>query len=163
MRRLLTFAATVVLAGIALVPAATAEKPIRTLAPTPEPFVLEGPCAFDVRLEVLTNKEVGTAFSDGRFLVTGSYKVRLTNLDPGGGSIDVNISGPGDFTPTEDGGFTLNARGNWLFWFFPGDLGITSGRLLLTSGHTTEVLDAAFTPVSFTPSRNVTDACALLA
>ena len=163
MRRLLTFAATVVLAGLVLVPAATAEKPIRTFLPTADPFVLEGPCAFDVRLEVLTNKEFGTAFSDGRFLITGSYKVRLTNLDPGGGSIDLNISGPGDFTFAEDGSLTINARGNWLFWFFPGDLGITSGRLLLTSGHTTEVLNAAGAPVSFTPPRNVTDACALLA
>ena len=163
MRRLLTLAATVVLAGMALVPAATAEKPIRSFLATGDPFVLEGPCAFDVRLEVLTNKEYGTAFSDGRFLITGSYKVRLTNLDPGGGSIDVNISGPGNFTFAADGGLTINARGNWLFWFFPGDLGITSGRLLLTSGHTTEVLDAALTPVSFTPPKNVTDACALLA
>ena len=91
------------------------------------------------------------------------YKVRLTNLDPGGGSIDVNISGPGDFTFAADGSLTINARGNWLFWFFPGNLGMTSGSLLLTSGHTTEVLDAAQTPVSFTPSKNTTDACALLA
>jgi hypothetical protein len=88
--------------------------------------------------------------------------VRLTNLDPGGGSIDVNISGPGDFTPTQDGGFTLNARGNWLFWFFPGDLGMTSGRLLLTSGHATEVFNAAGTLVSFTQPKNTANACALL-
>ena len=163
MRRLLTLAATVVLAGMALVPAATAEKPVRAFLETADPFVLEGSCAFDVKLEVLTNKEFGTAFSDGRFLITGSYKVRLTNLDPGGGSIDVNISGPGDFTFAADGSLTINARGNWLFWFFPGNLGMTSGSLLLTSGHTTEVLDAAQTPVSFTPSKNTTDACALLA
>ena len=83
-RRLLTFAATVVLAGIALVPAATAEKPIRMFAPTAEPFVLEGPCAFDVRLEVLTNKEVGTAFSDGRFLVTGRTRCDLQTSIPAG-------------------------------------------------------------------------------
>ena len=163
MRRLVTLAATVVLAGMALVPAATAEKPVRSFLPTGDPFVLEGSCAFDVRVETLTNKEFGTAFSDGRFLITGSFKVRLTNLDPGGGSIDVNISGPGVFTFAGDGGLTVNARGNWLFWFFPGNLGMTSGRLLLTSGHTTEVLDAAGAPVSFTPARNVTDACVLLA
>ena len=88
---------------MALVPAATAEKPIRSFLPTGDPFVLEGSCAFDVRVETLTNKEFGTAFSDGRFLITGSFKVRLTNLDPGGGSIDVNISGPGNFTFAADG------------------------------------------------------------
>lgn len=163
MRRAVVFVVVLVLAGIALVPAATAEKPIRDFLPADD-LVLEGPCEFSVGVEVLTNKEFGTEFKDGRFLITGSFKVRLTNLDPGGASMDVNISGPGTFTSTPDGGLKITALGNWLFWFFPGDLGPQSpGRLLLTSGHTTLVSDADGNVVSFTPARNTTDACAALA
>jgi len=62
----------------------TTQDQISRLAPTPEPFVLEGPCAFAVRLEVLTNKEVGTAFSDGRFLVTGRTRCDLQTSIPAG-------------------------------------------------------------------------------
>jgi hypothetical protein len=163
MRRLVVFVVVFILAGVALVPAATAEKPVRFFLPAGD-MLLDGPCAFPVSLEVLTNKEFGTQFSDGRFLITGSFKVRLTNLDPGGTSMGVNISGPGTFTPTPDGGLKITAWGNWLFWFFPGDLGPQSpGKLVLTSGLTTELFDADGNLVSFTPPPNTRDACAALA
>jgi hypothetical protein len=164
MRRVVVFVVLLVLAGVALVPAAIAEKPIRSFLPAGEPFVLDGPCAFPVRVEVLTNKEFGTEYSDGRFLITGSFKVRLTNLAPGGSSMDVNISGPGVLTPTPDGGSKLTSWGNWLFWFFPGDLGLQSpGRLLFATGHGSEVFDADGKIVSVALPRNTTDACAALA
>ena len=161
MRRFAVLVSAVILAGIALVPAAIAEKPIRSFLPAGD-FVLDGACAFPVSVEVLTNKEFGTEFSDGRFLITGSFKVRLTNLDSDT-SMDVNISGPGVFTTPPDGGLMITAWGNWLFWFFPGELGQSSGKLLLTSGHATELFDADGNLVSFTPPQKVRDACAALA
>jgi hypothetical protein len=163
MRRVVVFVVLLVLAGIALVPAATAEKPIRSFLPAGD-FVLDGPCDFPVGVETLTNKEFGIEFSDGRFLITGSFKIRLTNLAPGGTSMDVNISGPGVLTPTLDGGVKLTSWGNWMFWFFPGDLGPQSpGRLLLVSGHGSEVFDSDGNIVSVALPRNTTDACAALA
>jgi hypothetical protein len=162
MRRAVVFVVALVLAGIALVPAAIAEKPTRSFLPAGD-FVLDGPCAFPVGVETLTNKEFGTEFSDGRFLITGSFKIRLTNLGPGGTSIDVNISGPGVLTPTPDGGVKLTTWGNWMFWFFPGDLGPQSpGRLLFVTGHGSEVFDAGGKVVSVSLPPNTTDACAAL-
>ena len=161
-KRVAAFVGAIVLAGLALAPAATAEKPARFFLPTDD-FVLSGPCAFDVDYHVLTNKEYGTLFSNGHLLITGSFKVRLTNLS-NGHSMDVNISGPGVITFLPDGGLKVTAWGNWLFWFFPGMLGPQSpGKLILTTGLTSEVLDANVNVVSLELPRNTTDACAALA
>ncbi len=162
MKRVCVFIGAIVLATLALAPAATAVQPERFFLPAAD-TVLSGPCAFDVGLEILSNKEFVTVFSDGHFLITGVFKVRLTNLSDPSKSMDVNISGPGAFTPTPDGGLIIEAHGKWLFWFFPGNLGPGSpGMLLLTNGLTTEVFDGNGDIVSFKPARNTTDACAAL-
>jgi hypothetical protein len=110
------------LAAFALVPVASADKPSREFTPT-EDFIIEDVCAFPVEYHVLANNEFTTTFSDGRQLITGKLKVRLTNLDEPSKSLKVNISGPGVIRVTEEGVFTLKATGRWLFFFFPADLG----------------------------------------
>jgi hypothetical protein len=161
MRRLAALLVAAALAGLALVSAASADKPERFFLPASD-SVLSCP-SFDVRYEIVDNNEFGTVFSDGRFLVTGTFKIRLTNLSDPTKSLEANISGPGVVTPTADGGISITAWGRWLFWFFPGMLGPGSpAQLLLTSGLATETIDAAGNITSFTPARNTADACPLL-
>jgi hypothetical protein len=126
-------------------------------------FTLSGVCAFDVDVTILQNKEVSTTFADGSFLVTGALKFRLTNLSDPSNSMDVNVSGPGRFTPTADGGLVVDAWGKWFFWFFPGDLGPGSpGMMILTNGHAIETFTGSGTQ-TFTHVGSTTDVCAALA
>ena len=69
-------------------------------------FTLEGVCSFDVLQEVTTNKEFIKTFADGRQLITGAFRVRVTNLDTDA-SLDLNIPGPGRVTENSDGSVTL--------------------------------------------------------
>jgi hypothetical protein len=163
MKRILVILGVLGLASLTFVLAASASKPAeRFFLFTPD-TVLSGPCSFDVNYEVLANKEYGIAFSDGRFLITGTFKVRLTNLSSPSKSLDVNISGPGILRFGDDGSVSVTAWGNWLFYFNPGMFGPGSpGKLLLTSGFATEVLDANGNVASWNPPNRTRDACALL-
>ena len=113
---------------------ASADKPVREFLPI-EDLTLTGVCSFDVGIEVTANNEFITTFSDGRQLITGALKVRVTNLTSEE-SFDLNIPGPGFFIPNPDGSVTTEAHGPWLLWFFPGDLGPGSpGQLFVNKGH----------------------------
>ncbi len=161
MKRLILVLLTVLVGS--LPPAASAEKPIREFFPASD-TVLEGICAFPVEEQVLVNKEYTITFADGRQLVTGVLKVRLTNVDDPSKSLDLNISGPGVITPTEGGGFVLKASGTWLLFFAPGDLGPDEpGQLLLVTGLSILEVDAEGN-LSFTQKAGTdTDLCAALA
>jgi hypothetical protein len=150
-RALVVLAATV---GMIFAAApAQADKPTKIPAPvTPTEITVTGTdkggigCPFDVKITPLENKEKTTIFSDGRQLVTGTFKVRLTRLDTGK-SVDVNASGPGTFTPNEDGSFTGVFKGRSLI--FPnGPEGPASHLFLVTSGRTIMIVNKDFT--SFT-------------
>ena len=121
-----------VAAGI-LAPVAVADPPEHIPVPGSEPFVIEGTCDFPVLLEEVANRTKLTIFSDGREVVTGQLKVRLTNLDDPSSSLVLNISGPGITTPRDDGGFRLRATGAWLWFFAPGDLGDGSPGMMFTT------------------------------
>ena len=151
------------LSALAVAPTASADKPVK-FPPTPgEDSTITGSCSFDVREEILTNRSFAIVFSNGTAVTAGAVKVRLTNLSDPSKSIDLNISGQGKFTFTEDGGFVLQADGSWLFNFTPGDLGPGSpGMLLLTIGLTRFAVDGDGIG-SFTPAQNTTDLCAALA
>lgn len=165
MRRIAILIGALALAGVALVPTATAEKPVRFFLPS-EDFVIEGACDFAVDFHVLSNKEYAIEFKDGRIQVSGTFKVRLTNRSSGK-SLDVNISGPGvyRFSSDEDKEvMEVTAWGNWLLWFYPGMIG-DQGALYLTSGLAKEVLvfDGDDVEVrSLTLPPRTRDACALL-
>ena len=112
--------------------AAHGAQPIR------EPLVIEDAdfnnlCQFPVRIEITANKEYVKFFSDGRLLVNGKLFVRITNLDSGE-SIDVNISGPANVTPT-----TERNMGRGILLLFPEDAGgpglfLNTGRLDIIRG-----------------------------
>lgn len=162
MKRSAALLGAFVLAALLLAPAATADKPLRFFLPTDD-LVVSGVCPFDVGVDILVNNEFGTLFSDGRFLITGSLKVQFTNLDEPTNSLTANVSGPGVFTPTADGGTVLKAEGRWFFFFFPGDLGPGSpGVAVITTGLSTLVIGGTG-ELTFTPARNVTDLCLALA
>jgi hypothetical protein len=151
-----------VLFALAVAPTAGADKPVKVPSPA-EDFTITGACAFDVGVEFLTNKSFAIVFSNGVTITAGSLKVRLTNESDPSKSIEVNISGPGKFAPTPDGGFVVEARGPWLFFFVPGELGPGSpGMLVLTKGQAILAVDGSGN-ASFTPAANTTDLCAALA
>lgn len=162
MKRSAAFVGALIMAALLLAPAATADKPLRFFLPADD-SVLSGVCPFDLGVDVLVNNEFGTVFSDGRFLITGTFKVELTNLGDPGQSMTANVSGPGVITPTPDGGFVLKAEGPWFFFFFPGDLGPGSpGVGLITKGLSLLAVDGSGN-LSFRPAHNTTDVCAELA
>jgi hypothetical protein len=149
----------------ALAPSALASPPTRVPSgPIPD-FTLTDTCSFPVLVHIDTNKEVTTTFFDGRMLVTGSLTVTLTNGSNPSRSIDLNISGPGTFTPLPNGGTLQTSVGPWLFFFSPNQLGPGSpGMLVLTTGVVTLMLDSTGTPTSFTHTNGTTtDLCAELA
>ena len=154
MKRLIFVICLAVAAALLVPSVAAADQPIREGLPA-ENVTIQGSCAFDVDLQVLVNNEFITTFSDGRQLITGALKVRLTNVETGK-SIDLNISGPGFITPHEDGSVTFQLSGRSLVF----DLGL----LELTSGPAILEIDPSGTVVSYTTTSAATvDLCAVLA
>ena len=154
---------TTVATTLVLVPVASADKPTREFLPA-EDFVLEDICPFAVEVHFLANNSFITTFSDGSQLITGTLKLRLTNLDDPSKSFDVNVSGPGVQSETPEGEFVLKAEGRWLFFFFPGDLGPGDpGLIAITTGLATLRVDADGN-ISFTHrGGTTTDVCTALA
>jgi len=138
---------------------AGADRPLREFVPQGDDTI-SGVCAFDVGLTVLANRTYQETFSDGRIQVSGTLKLQLTNLSPGGTSLVLDVSGPGVITDTPDL-FEIKAEGRWFWIFEPDDLAPGSpAMMLLTSGLTYMRTDA--NGVTFTPSENTTDLCAAL-
>jgi hypothetical protein len=148
-----SLSALVVVAAI-MVPAAAASKPV--IEPLPaEDFTLPTDiCGFEVAVDILANKEKAITFGDGRTMITGTLKVRLTNLDDPTRSLALNIPGPGRFD--ESG---LTATGPWLFFFLPGELGEGSPAILAYTTGRVRIDDAGFHQLGGTR----TDLCPLLA
>jgi hypothetical protein len=151
--------------ALALVPAAgaSADKPTREPFPVGNDVFPAGVvCSFPVSIEVLENREKVTTFSDGRQLVTGTLKQRVTNLATGE-SLDLNTSGPATITPSADGSvLTISGRGHSLLFFFSGEPG--GPGLFLYIGHnvvTFDVVNDVVTSVRATGRR--IDICAALA
>ena len=157
-------AAIALLAAGLLVPAGYAEKPVR-IPPGPlSDTVIPDSCAFPVVEHYDTNKEVAKIFSNGVILVTGSFKVTLTNATDPTKSISLNIPGPGNIRATDDGSPLLTAQGPWVFIFAPGNLGPGApGALLYTTGKATLLGNPDGTQVFTHDHGTTTDLCALLA
>lgn len=114
--------------------AAYATPPTREPLQLPQSFTVEGICSFTVQLNLLVNREWITTFSDGRQLVTGAVKWRLTNASDPEHSILVNASGPATLVPQSDGTIILTGRGLGL-QPFPAAASITgTAEFLLFSG-----------------------------
>lgn len=128
-----------VVAACALAAPAQASQPTKDPVQIPDTFTIDGICTFPVQLHVLVNREVITTFASGVSHVTGSVKVRLTNLDHPARSITLNISGPARFVPLADGRVRQTGVGLGL-QPFPAESSITGhAEFLAFSGP--EVLD----------------------
>jgi hypothetical protein len=149
MKRLLAVLVVMVVPFLA-VPRALADKPTITRTVIDTEFVVEDQCAFPVDvhetgvlIDIVTTDEDGTVHD---FEAFPRGTAVLTNAD-NGHSLILNISGPGRFTFYEDGSFSINGTGLWLFWPYPGTgepgLFLTSGHFLLSvdsQGNTTFAL-----------------------
>ena len=158
MRRLVVVLLSVVLA-LLFTSAASADKPIKEPLPA-EDLTLEDVCSFDVLVEITVNKEFIKTFSNGRQLITGAFRARVTNLDSEA-SLDLNIPGPGAFVENPDGSATLISHGPWLLWFFPGDLGPGSpGQLFVNNGNFVQTFHADGRVTIDKQTGSQTDICA---
>jgi hypothetical protein len=113
MRKLLAVAVGV-FALVAMATPATAAEVTRTPLPTTGTVSLPHLCGFDVRLD-LVNNETQTSFFDNngnlvKQVISGSSFGTFTNLSSGK-AINVNLSGPAQFTFNPDGSLTISADG----------------------------------------------------
>ncbi len=144
-------------AAALLVPSAAADKPIK--APLPAADATGQFCEdFQVRVHVTDNKEVIHIFSSGVSLITGVFKVEVTNVTTGK-TLALNISGPGKISAD---GSTLSAHGRWLLFGEAGQLPGPDPGMILVSGHSTLQLGPTGI-VSMELRGHVEDVCALLA
>lgn len=113
---------------------ASATQPSREPAQIPDSFTVARICAFPVQVDVLVNREIFTTFSDGTQLITGSLKVRLTNMSDPGKSAVVNASGPAKLVTLDDGTVVQTGVGLGL-QPFPAEASITgNAEFILISG-----------------------------
>ena len=113
MRKLLA-AATCAFALIVMATPVTAAQVTRTPLPSSGTVGLTNLCGFDVRLD-LVNNETQTSFFDNsgklvKQVISGSSFGTFTNLSSGK-TINVNFSGPAQFTFNPDGSITISADG----------------------------------------------------
>jgi hypothetical protein len=155
MRKVLSsLAALLIVAAIAVPVAAASGPPVIEPQPAEDFTIPADICGFEVAVDILANKTKAIIFGDGRTMITGTLKVRLTNLDDPTRSIVLNIPGPGTFD--ESG---LTATGPWLFFFLPGELGEGSPPILAYTTGRVRIDDAGFHQLGGTR----TDLCPLLA
>ena len=135
MRRFFMVGIAVTAMLTAIASPAAAMRPDR-FTPGPNPDLqVDDICSFPVLLHDVANKVHITDFYDRhgdlvRESGNGKIVEDITRLDASGDPVRTirrNISGPGTFTFDEDG-FTLRARGVWLFFFEPGEVSNVPGR-----------------------------------
>jgi len=131
------------LALLMAAPGAGAAPPSREDAP-PLNQVLVGVCPFPVEVVTLANKEKVLTFfgKDGaatRQIVTGTFKVRLTNLE-NGTTLAENISGPVFVTPNADGTATITLGGRSLLYLRQG-IDLPPAGMTLNSGQQVIAID----------------------
>jgi hypothetical protein len=154
-----------VVPALLLAPAASADKPVKEPLPAVD-VTLAGVCSFDVLQEITTNKELIKTFANGRQLITGAFRVRVTNLDTESRYRCL----PRSEHPwsrsrhrDSDGSVTRESHGPWLIWFFEGDLGPGSpGQHFVNKGNFVQTFypDGRVTIDQQTGSQ--TDICAAL-
>jgi hypothetical protein len=154
MRQALSSLVALVVVAAITVPLAVASGPVIEPLPAEDFTIPADICGFEVAVNILTNKAKAIMFGDGRTMITGALKVRLTNLDDPTKSIVLNIPGPGKFD--ESG---LTATGPWLFFFLPDELGEGSPAILAYTTGQVRIDDAGFHQLGGTR----TDLCPLLA
>jgi hypothetical protein len=118
------------IAAVLAAPAASAAAPEFERF-SPQTYVFEGVCAFPVEYRETSNKGVARYFADGSFLATGSYKVRVSNLEDPSRYVDVNATGQISWRD----GLGERAIGRTIFILFDGE-DWTDGLYLRTGSWT---------------------------
>jgi hypothetical protein len=139
---LLASASLVGLLAAGLPSAAQAAPPVH-LKLGPSTYEFDNVCTFPLRYEETVNKETLTVFVNGKAIVSGSYKVTLTNLTTGA-TLVVKASGPQFF----DGSATVTESGPQIFVLFPGD--VMGPGVYLLEGRITATRDATGTTINIT-------------
>lgn len=123
-----------------------------------EDLVLEGLCTFDVGIEILVDRTMGTDFYDQdgnlrRTHYSGSLWIRATNLETSA-AVDLQISGPASDVYNADGTVTTTFLGRGLPLFT--DSNLTRGRFEF-------LFSADFSEVTVTQASGFTqDLCSLI-
>jgi hypothetical protein len=149
------------LASTLFASSAFAQKPVK------EPFVQEPVefaagevCPFPVRIENVAGNPTIKIFPDGRELITGTARDRVTNLASGESTV-VTTSGSFLVTPLPNGNLRFDIRGQALIFLFARDVG--GPGLISIRGRLVEVLDPeADVITAFQLRGQRTDICAEL-
>jgi hypothetical protein len=155
-----------ILVAVAVVPTATADKPLKVPVVI-GPLELDGVCDFPVLLEAVgPQRQKVITFSDGRVTINGQLTTRATNLDDPSKTWQATSSGPVFLAPGPDGTTVAKGTGTNLWYFFPGMLGEGApGALYWVRGLSEEILDANGIPVtgSFVHHGAIENLCETLA
>ena len=151
-----------------VVPAAQAAKPTMKVVPNNTTVFDAGhACAFRVIDTTLPDsKRVERVFSNGRHLITGPARQRLTN-PKSGASIVRNSSGTVSYKRSDDGTTRFTFTGPNVLYFYPGDDGPGgkvggNGGLYHVVGKVSETLAKDGVVTSFTLHGRATALCVLL-
>ena len=118
MARALRATALAAVVAFVLAAPAVADPPARDPVPsTPLAFPAGTVCPFPVLGEVTFNKQTQMTFSDGRVLIVGPFKARITN-EATGESVERNAPGPIRIEQNPDGTWHVIGTGTTLFFFF---------------------------------------------
>ena len=147
--------------GTTLVSVAVAQPPVKEpLVNEPQEFPAGVVCPFPVLLESVGGNESITFFASGRFHITGSGSVRVTNLDSDE-SIVLGGAGSISFRPLPDGNLAITGSGRNLIFFLPQD--VDGAGLIHVTGSIREILDTATDTITVSEvSGQSTDVCAEL-
>ena len=153
------------LVAVAVVPAATANKPTREIIPAPDDKVITGQCTFPV-LGHIEGNEIDTTFTDkagNPVKLVGVFPgntLTLTNLDIGK---SITLGATGSFQlrvePDGSGSGMVTGQGAWPDGNpITGELGIW-----YQSGRVSATFDAEGTTTSMTSTGKLVDLCPRLA
>jgi len=162
MRLGLLFSAVLVL--LALVPAATANRPIREVIPAPDDLVITGQCAFPVRVH-FEGREIDTTFPDragNPVKLLGVFPgnmLTVTNLDTGE-SITLPATGSFQLRGHEDGSASAKVTGHGPW--FPNPVTGESG-VWYQSGQVSAEFDPDGNMTSIGNTGTLQDLCPVLA
>ena len=153
-----------VLIGLAVVPAATANKPTREIIPAPNDRVITGQCTFPV-LGHIEGNEIDTTFTDkagNPVKLIGVFPgntLTLTNLDTNK-SITLGATGSFQLRANPDGSASamVTGLGAWFGNPVTGEPGIW-----YQSGRVSATLDAEGNTTSVDSTGNLVNLCARLA
>ena len=152
------------LVAVAVVPAATANKPTREIITAPDDKVITGQCTFPV-LGHIDGAEIITTFTDAagnpvkQIVAFPGNRVTLTNADSGV-SITVMGTGSSQLRAEPDGSLTARAMGHGPF--FPNPITGAPGIWYL-SGQGDSTLDSQGNVTSATLHGRLVDLCPRLA